>query len=161
DRVIPLSYSATDGSPADERRFIEQVDRHTGLRTELVSLTPIEFLPHAERGIELGEGPFLSQTPGPFTRLAAAARERGAHVVLNGGFGDQVLFPFPPGHFVTLFRTLRWGRLWQQQRAIEAWHVDVEPNFLRRQTMRLLMRSVTPSFLLELRRRVRNPRPGA
>ena len=161
DRVIPLSYSATDGSPADERRFIERVDRQTGLQTELVSLTPIEFLQCAERGIERAEGPFLSQTPGPFARLVCAARERGAQVLLNGGFGDQVLFPFPPGHFVTLFRTLRWGALWRQQRAVEAWNVDVEPNVLRRQTMRLLMRSVTPALLLEVRRRLRNPRPGA
>ena len=115
----------------------------------------------AAESVELAEGPFLSHTPGAFARLAAAARSRGAHVVLNGGFGDQVTFPFPPGHFVGLFRTLRWATLWRQERMIERWHSDVEPSVLRRQALRLLLRTHTPAWLRELRRRVRNPRPGA
>jgi asparagine synthase (glutamine-hydrolysing) len=160
-RPKPLSYSASDGGAADERRFIAQVDEQTGLQTAYVELTPIEFMERAAHFVEWAEAPFLSHTPGAFARLVEAARRGGVQVVLNGGFGDQVTFPFPPGHFVNLFRSLRWSALWQQQRMIERWQTDVQPNALRRQTIRLLLRAHTPTWLRELRRRVRNPRPGA
>ena len=161
DDPIPLSYSATDGSAADERRFIAHVDEQTGLRTAFVDLAPIEFVERAAESVEYAEGPFLSHTPGAFARLAEGALRSGARVILNGGFGDQVTFPFPPGHFVDLFRTLRWPALWRQLRTFERWHSDVEPAVLRRQTARLLLRTHTPYWVRELRRRYRNPRPGA
>jgi asparagine synthase (glutamine-hydrolysing) len=119
--IIGLTYTPTDGSPADEHEFVEELERFTGIAIARVPLA---------RGIrdDLDASIWHAESPAPdcqwntTRRLFMATADRGARVILTGHWGDQMLFD--QAYLVDLVRAGAWGQVAAHLRAYVEWHPD-------------------------------------
>ena len=90
---IGLSYSMHDGGPADETRFLADLERACG--RPIVSLHPPSSIGLPFRADELirrVEAPMANPEWLRADHLVTTARESGARTLLSGHWGDQLLF---------------------------------------------------------------------
>ncbi|MGQ0562072.1 MAG: asparagine synthase-related protein [Gemmatimonadota bacterium] len=158
DTIVAISYGRSDGGPADERRYIGEVIAGAGVRGVHFELEPIGFPDAIEADVRAGETPLVDDVPGTLARAAAAARAHGAHHLLLGTWGDQVLFPFPPPYMLELLRRGRLMRYAQTSRVLAEWLADVPRARLHRALISQAARGFLPVALLD---RVRRPRATA
>jgi asparagine synthase (glutamine-hydrolysing) len=106
--AVGITWTATDGSAADETFYIEALERHFDRPILRTPIQPTQQLGAHDRDILYLELPFIGNLPATQARASEIARAAGADVVLDGAWGDQVLAPFPPLYLVTLLRRFRW-----------------------------------------------------
>lgn len=111
-----LSYRYPEGDPGNEDRYLNSVSRALDLEISWVNTDDIPvfrgMIDRAERRVRPEAQPF----EGVNRALAAAARERGVRVLLNGNGGDN-LFGVGDQWLSDLLRTGRWVRLTRELRA--------------------------------------------
>jgi asparagine synthase (glutamine-hydrolysing) len=109
------SYSLVyDGLPCDERPYIEDVLRVSGVRGHLFpfeEIRPWLDFERTESMVDVPHSPNLtSQAP-----LLQAAQQRGMRTMLTGLGGDDLL-THRRAHLTELWQQLEWRRLWRQLR---------------------------------------------
>ena len=158
---IGVSYTAADDSVADERVYLAAIERDSGpiLR---VPFEPVDTPWQPFESVWRSEFPTVVTAPGPFERALQTVSDLGVTTVLDGGYGDQVLAPWPPPYLFTLAAQLRWSTLWRHLRAIVTLVPPAYRHPVKRDLLRMFMRELTPQFLLDLRRPMVNRRslPG-
>lgn len=152
-RVVGITYGLTDGSPADESKYIDAL-RRAGHRIERVAFGPVADMPSLERNIRAVETPFADDVPATLERAAARARELGCNILLIGTWGDQLLAPFPPAHLQSI-APYRLSKLWHVARSFQSWMRDVPTSRIFRALLRQSLRARMPKHALHVLRRRR------
>ncbi len=145
---ISLTFPA--GTPADEQRFLEDVERRWQRPITRVPVAAYHYLEATETMVR------HLDAPGTLHREQVAlfenARRAGCRVMLSGFFGDQLLAG--TGYLLDLARGRRWLTLRRHVRTLCAWTTDVDPAVLRADVLGHLVRAVPPRWLFRLAKRV-------
>lgn len=160
ERILAISYGRSDGSGADERNHVNAVVSRAGVRSVYLDLQPTGFPDQVESDVWAGESPVIDDVPGTLHRAAAAARAHGAHNLLIGTWGDQVLFPFPPPHLLELLRQWDVGSYRKLARAVAEWMADVPRNQINRALFGQAVRGFVPPGVLNRVRPLRRNTTG-
>ncbi|HVQ13045.1 MAG TPA: asparagine synthase-related protein, partial [Vicinamibacterales bacterium] len=108
--IAGLSYYGDEGSDADERAFLPDLERQYDVQIERIAIEPLlGLVKGVEKQVAAIEAPFVNHTWGVTEMLHHRARERGARVLLYGTWGDQVLFS--SSYLIDLFHRLQWGTI--------------------------------------------------
>ncbi len=152
--VLGVSYVGPEGSAADERAYLDEIERAYGVAVQRLDLAPSLGLTwDAERQTRASESPMLD-TLWPVTgRLLDAAAASGARRLLSGHWGDQLLHS--TAYLVDLFRRGAWGTMLRHLASLEDWFHHSEASALRQQIAFDLVRYHVPSVLVPVLKRMR------
>ncbi len=138
---VAMTFPA--GTPADEQAFLDEIERACGTRIARLPVSEARFLGNADAAVRELE------TPGVVWNgqheLLDHARRGGCRVILDGYFGDQMLFE--RGYLVDLARRGRWLTIRHDLREFAAWMTDVEPGFFDREFWSRMVRALPPRWL--------------
>lgn len=155
--VLGVSYLAPEGSDADERRFLVDLEERLGTSIHRFPLGR-GVLEDAAAGVWHNEMPWLDGHWNATGRFMTAVRELGTRVVLSGHWADELLFP--QAYLVGMFRRLRWRAAWSHLDEFGRWMTDADQRFFRRRFLKDLVKFHVPRPLLPLVHRTRlEPRP--
>jgi asparagine synthase (glutamine-hydrolysing) len=129
--------------PANEVTFLDQVETASHLPITRLPVSAFRFLPDAEKLTWQMEAPGVAWDAQ--LKLFAHARRMGCAVILDGYFGDQMLFE--RGYLVDLVRRGQWLKVRRDLREFAAWMTDVEAGVFERLLGNALVRSVPPRWL--------------
>ena len=146
--VHGISTTFAAGGASDEQRYLDALDGPNGHRITRVPISSIGLMSHAEVHVEQTEMPALTWSPQ--NQLLDEARRSGCSVVLNGYFGDQVLFP--RSYLVELARRGRWLRVRRHLREYRAWMTD-SPEGYPQEFWNRLFRSLLPEPIFQAAKR--------
>jgi asparagine synthase (glutamine-hydrolysing) len=152
-RIVGLSYTSTDGSPHDETRFLEEIERGYGLEILRIPDGPRGFFDRCSKEIWHSEAPSLDEHANSSYAYREAVRQQGARTLLTGHWGDQVLVG--QAYLVDHFRRLDWLTIWRHLRQYARWMPDVPPRAFRRNFQADLIRYHLPESLVLTLRRMR------
>jgi asparagine synthase (glutamine-hydrolysing) len=146
---------------ADERTFLAEAQRASGLPIARLPVAGVRLLDEPTRAAWHIEAPGLMWDAHSAT--LAAAREAGCRSILDGYFGDQMLFD--RAYLFDLVRRGRWVKVRRDLREFGAWMIDVDPGEFERQFGHSLVRWLPPRWLFSAvkrrraRRRIARMRP--
>ncbi len=145
--VLGFAYLGATGSDADEREYLEEIEREYGVS---IGRFPMEVHAGALAGVETQvgaiEAPFLDYQWGVTCELDARAGRAGARVMLSGHWGDQVLFS--PAYLVDLVSRFAWRKAWSHTREYLRWFGREEVATLRGRLPMELLRHHAPDALV-------------
>jgi asparagine synthase (glutamine-hydrolysing) len=157
---VGLSHMSPEGSPADERRFLLEIERAYGVAINRIPGGFPGVMGQSRNELWHVEAPFLDGLGNRLHVLLQATRERGTRVLLGGQWGDQVLCE--RGYLVDLTRRFRWKTVWTHLQEYRRWHEDVENPGFTREFRRELIRFHAPATLVAAVKRLRSIlRPSA
>lgn len=152
--LLGVSYSPRDGSPADESRFLAEVERLYDIDIKYSLVGAGDVMPGARQQVWHHELPFLDGLWDAWSRSISVARQLGARVLVTGIWGDQVVFP--QAYLVDLFRHLKWGAVKQHLEEFPLWLGKDEANVLRQEFLRNAAKSCLPEAAVKWIRRLRS-----
>lgn len=150
DRLLAISYGASDNGAADERKYVQAVVASTGVRAVHFDLEPTGFPDLVDSDVWASEGPIVDEVIATLARAASAARTHHSTHLLLGTWGDQLLFPFPPPYMAELVRNGQWRRYRQYARTIAQHMADVPVSEVRRALLRNAARNILPARILNM-----------
>jgi asparagine synthase (glutamine-hydrolysing) len=158
--VHAVAYVGPEGTAADERAYLDAIERAYGVAIERIPMVPLlSVAESADVQVSRVEAPLLDVLWGAGRRLQQVAAGLGARRFITGHWGDQVLFS--SAYVVDLIRSLRWRMAWRHARAWEQWFTGEETRWLRRRLpLELLRHTLPPPALAVLKRLRRNPAIG-
>jgi asparagine synthase (glutamine-hydrolysing) len=146
-RGIANTFAA--GTPADEQAFLDEIERACGTRIARLPVSESRFLANADAAVRELETPGVVWTDQH--ELLDHARRGGCRVVLDGYFGDQMLFE--RGYLVDLARRGRWLKIRHDLRESAAWMTDVEPGYFDHEFRSRMVRALPPRWLFRFAKR--------
>ena len=121
DRFLPEPFNTyslvVPGSPIDERRYVEEVGRHTRTRNLFTTVNADDFLADLDEFVEAMEEPVAGLSAYAQYQVFKLAHQHGAKVLLDGQGGDEILagYVYYYGYrFWELFASLRWPTLMKE-----------------------------------------------
>jgi asparagine synthase (glutamine-hydrolysing) len=145
--IAGISYTGAEGSDADERRYLSEIERDYGIEIERYPIEPlIGLVEGADEQIRAIEAPFLDYMWGVTRELHRRAATRGSRILLSGHWGDQVLFS--SAYLVDLFRRLAWVEIRHHTREYAHWFGASEARVLVKRFMVDAVRHHAPASLL-------------
>jgi asparagine synthase (glutamine-hydrolysing) len=157
-----IALTASGDVAADELKYLDQVEKGCGLPIAKLPISALRLLADAESVVWHLEMPGVMWDA--HLALFAHVRKSGCASILDGYFGDQMLFE--RGYLVDLVRRGRWLKVRHDLREFAAWMTDVEAGEFERQLRSALVRSLPPRWLFRAvkkrtarwRSKRRNPR---
>lgn len=137
--VYGLSTIFPPGSASDEREFLDVLDVSSGHPITRLPMSSAGLMSHAEACIEQTEMPALTWTPQ--SPVLDEAQRSGCSVMLDGYFGDQMLFP--RSYLLDLARRGRWLPVRRELREFSTWMAD-SPDGYPEEFWSRLFRSMIP-----------------
>lgn len=157
--VVGVSYVPPEGSDADERAFLAEIERQEGVRIVRVPARSSGLLASWPDAVALAEAPFVDEQWPTTVAHLDAVRKAGCRVLLTGHWGDEVLFD--QAYLVDLVRAFRWGRAWRDLWEFGRWYADCPAAvFWRRwflDTLKWTLPARVAARLRGLRRRLARP----
>jgi asparagine synthase (glutamine-hydrolysing) len=144
---IAMTFAA--GTPADEQAFLDDLERASGTPLTRIPVSHLDFLTDA--GAVVRELEIPSQVPQTQHEIFECARRSGCRVILNGYFGDQMLFD--RGYLVDLARRGRWLKIRHDLREFAAWMTDEDPGIFEEEFWSRLRRALPPRWLFRFAKR--------
>ncbi len=152
--LLGFSYTGAEGSTADERAYLDEIERAYGAKIERIAAAPLLGL---MEGAELqachSEAPLLDSLWQITHRIQSAAADGGARRLVTGHWGDQMLYG--TAYLVDLVRGLAWGTARRHLAALDQWFKPDEARNVRKQVAFELVRYHAPRALLPLAKWVR------
>ena len=145
-----VSMTFPAGTPADERGFLEEIERRYDLPITKLRISEYHYLDHVDCAVAQLDSP--GQTSASDLDIARTAQRAGCGVLLSGFFGDQVLSDH--AYMVDLVRGGRWFDVRRHLGEFAAWSTDVEPDFFRSEFWSHVMRGLPPRWLVRSARRL-------
>jgi asparagine synthase (glutamine-hydrolysing) len=139
-----------EGTRADEQQFIDDIESSYEVTVARVRASEI--------AAEVGHRAVVDhlEMPGVLGNSHRAALERaraaGCRTMLDGFFGDQMLFT-RGGYLVDLARTGRWVKVRGDLREFARWMTDADPAYFRQEFRRAFVRSLPPRWLFRTLKR--------
>ena len=130
---------------ADEQAFLNHMEGACRPLITKLSISEIRFLSNAEKVTWHMEMPGLLWDA--HSALLAHARQLGCASILDGYFGDQVLFE--RGYLVDLVRRGQWLKVRRDLREFAAWTTDAEAGCFWRHLGSALVRALPPRWLFQ------------
>jgi len=124
-----VSYTSEDGSPADERNFLNEIEKKYGSTIHRVPINPVGLFDGSEEVVRHGESPQLDEQWSTVSNSFRTVQQLGARVVLSGSWGDQVLFH--QAYLMDLFRGLAWRKVRAHLNEYGLWLDDVDTKIFR------------------------------
>jgi asparagine synthase (glutamine-hydrolysing) len=152
-QLVGASCVYEDGTPADEKMFLLEIERQYGCSVARFPFRHLAFLAGGREAAWRQEAPFLNVQWKAYDELVASIHRLGARVLLTGDWGDQILFD--QAYLVDLFRGLKWRRMLQHFREFPRWLEDADPESFQHQFVRGMVRYNLPHGLVQLIRRLR------
>lgn len=121
--LTALTHAGPAGSPADEVRFVEAIERRWGVEVLRIPLTATDLLGHAAMQTFASEMPWLNEMWSTMAASIEVFQGSGVRRYLTGQWGDQVLYE--QAYLVDLFNAGRWGTLARSLREIPRWEVGM------------------------------------
>jgi len=134
-----LSQLYPAGSPADESKYLADIESQYGLAIHRLAASPMRYMADTD-WIRTIEFPVLPNSS--FPDFLEAARNSSCATILNGYFGDQIL-----GSDARLFELLRSFRWLSARKALAAFYrsyADSDPRLLRKELSRFFIRDLVP-----------------
>jgi len=153
--LVGISYDSPPGSPGDEREFVEAIQRHYGSEILWVPLLPGLGETH-RANVWHAEGPVVDELGATNAELNVTAGRRGARVLMNGLWGDQVLFD--QSYLAGLAWRLRWKTVRRHLHEYTLWYTDISPRHFRQRLVRDVVRVALPRRAHTLVQRLRRRR---
>ncbi|MDP3181234.1 MAG: asparagine synthase-related protein [Desulfobaccales bacterium] len=150
--VLGLSNIFPDGSPADEKAFLEEIEGLYGTTIARVPTGPLTLAARPATEIWQVEVPFLGWDADH--QMQRAARQQGARVLLSGFFGDETLVNYP--YLIDLFRGFKWVRVWSHLKALNRSLDEDDTTTYTRLFLEDLVRYHIPESLFSWLRRLRH-----
>ena len=145
--VQGISYHGPEGSPADERQYLVEMERVYGIDIQRIPMAPLMGIADgADEQAWATEAPFVDYQWGVTRAVHAAVRERGARVLLSGHWGDEVLFS--PVYLVDMARRFAWATVRAHLAQYHNWFSHGEAGELARRFRLGVARSVVPRPLV-------------
>ncbi len=152
--LLGFSCVGAEGSTADERMYLNEIERAYGVVVERMAEAPLlGVMGGAELQVCHGEAPLLDSLWQLTHRIQSTAAGRGARRFITGHWGDQMLHG--TAYVVDLIRRFAWGTAWRHLAALDHWFEPDEAKNLRKQVAFELVRYHVPPTLLPLAKRVR------
>jgi asparagine synthase (glutamine-hydrolysing) len=142
--VLGLHLDGLPGTPSDECRFIEEIERTYGCRIDRLPEAP-GFLEDAPQEVWSSESPRVDRLSRQGRLMRTRAHEAGAARLLTGHWGDQVLSD--SDYLLDLLKSGRWRSL---RRHAERWRVST-PQLTARLARRLVTRVAPPPVVSVVR----------
>jgi asparagine synthase (glutamine-hydrolysing) len=157
--VAGISYIGTEGTDADERQYLLDIEREYGVTIERYPIEPlVGLIEGVDDQIRTIEAPFLDYMWGVTRELHRRAAAAGARVLLSGHWGDQVFFS--PAYLVDLFGRFAWGEIRRHTREYERWFSAGEAQVLVRRFPLDVARHHVPVSLVPPLKWIRRRLPG-
>jgi asparagine synthase (glutamine-hydrolysing) len=148
-KVQGISMTFPKGTAADEREFLDEIERMYDTPIARLPVSHFRFLENADAVTRQLETPgLLSHTQ---AEIFESARRAGCRVMLSGFFGDQMLFD--RGYLVDLARQGRWLTIRHDLREFAAWMTDAEPGFFEGEFWGRMVRALPPRWLFQFVKR--------
>lgn len=145
--LLGFSYTGAEGSTADERAYLDDIERVYGTAIERIEAVPLlGLMEGAEVQAWHSEAPLLDSLWQITHRIQSAAAARGARRWVTGHWGDQMLHG--TAYLVDLIRGFAWGTAWRHLAALNQWFAPDEARNLRKQAAFELLRYHVPRALL-------------
>jgi len=152
--VLGFSYTGAEGSTADERTYLDEIERAYGVSIQRIAAAPLlGVMEGAELQARHAEAPLLDSLWQMTDAIQTAAQSRGARRFVTGHWGDQMLHS--TAYLVDLIRSLAWGAAWRHMAAFDDWFEPGEARELRKQVLREFLRYHAPRALVPLIKWVR------
>jgi asparagine synthase (glutamine-hydrolysing) len=116
-RLQTYSFGYPGGSPFDERRYVDAVQRHHGLAVGFVPMDDFDPLGEIAELLHPLEDPVFAPGLGKLMRIYDRARADGIRVLLDGHGGDEVV-SHGLGLLPELAHAGRWLELWKAAGAV-------------------------------------------
>jgi asparagine synthase (glutamine-hydrolysing) len=159
--TLGVNQESRVGSPADEREFIRAIESMYGGEITRVVTSTSNMVPSLAESVRVAESPVAAPLwfdIEPLYRKAAAA---GSRLLLNGQFGDEVVFD--EGYLVDMTRRLLFSQVRAHLDEYPRWWIGADRAVFSRAFRAELARSVVPSVMALPLRRLRTaagrPRP--
>jgi asparagine synthase (glutamine-hydrolysing) len=153
-RIHGISYTGAEGTAADERAYLEDLERTYGI---VIERFPIEPFIGATIGqgeqVRIVEAPFTDSMWGVTRELHRRAHGSGSRVLLSGHWGDEVLFS--SAYLVDLFRGFAWATIRRHLREYRRWFGRAEVRVLARRFVVDLVRHQLPRAFVPPLKRIR------
>lgn len=137
-RGISMTFPA--GTEAHEDPFLDDLDGWCGSPVTRLPISELRLIPEAEKIVAHLEMPTLVWDA--HRQLFAQARREGCSVILDGYFGDQMLFG--RRYLVDLARRGGWLKVRRDLREFAAWMTDADLIFFQQEFRSGLLRSFVP-----------------
>ncbi len=151
--ILGVSYSSSDGSPADETAFLLEIERTYQITIERVPTCTAGLPDFSRHVIWHVEAPLLDELWNTTSAFFSTVRGLGARVILTGTWGDQILFA--QAYLVDLFGGLAWGKTWAHLREFGRWFTDADPMYFKWRFFADLVKYHVPAALVPFLRRLR------
>nr|UXE46010.1 asparagine synthetase [glutamine-hydrolyzing] 3 [uncultured bacterium] len=146
-RILGISYIGSQGTHADERRYLPDLERAFDATIERIPMEPLlGLVKDAEEQIQAIESPFLDYAWGVSRAVRLAAGAGGARSLLSGHWGDQMLFS--SRYLVDLVKAFAWRTAYRHAREWERWFTLGEARSFQRRFWLDLVRDLTPDWLV-------------
>jgi asparagine synthase (glutamine-hydrolysing) len=138
--VRGIAMTFPDETEAHEDAFLDDIDRSLGHAVTRLPVSELRLFNEAPAVVAQVEMPALIWDAQ--SRVFAQARLEGCGVILDGYFGDQMLFG--RAYLIDLARRGRWPTVRRHLREFGAWMTDVGPAFYKEEFRGGLLRSLVP-----------------
>lgn len=153
-KIHGLASVYAEGTPADERSFLDDIDFEYGSLIERQQITDSDFVTGAREEVWHVEVPSLDSQWGDTQMSYKRLKREGVRSLLTGHWGDQMLVD--QTYLADLAIRMRWRTVGLHLLAYEHWSPDVNPASFRRLLAHELTRRLLPSRLRPSLRRLRS-----
>ncbi len=148
--LIGLSYTALDGSRADENKFVCEIERAYGTAIKRLPLIP-GLLDGCREAIRHIEAPYLDCAWNSHHSFFKAAKRLGSQSLLTGTWGDD--FTYDQTYLMDLVQRFQWGQVWRHLNEFGRWFTNASPKFFWRSFLHDLIVTYAPETMEKLIRR--------
>jgi asparagine synthase (glutamine-hydrolysing) len=152
--ALGISYFGAEGTDADERRYLADIERQYQVAIDRFPMEPLQgLIAGTADQVHAIEAPFIDYMWGVTRELHRRAAAFGARTLLTGTWGDQMLFS--SAYLADLAGTFRWWTIRRHLKEYRRWFGVHESRSLARRFVVDSGRRYIPRGLLPLAKRVK------
>lgn len=150
--VLGLSFTFPEGSPADEKKYLKEIEQRYGVQIhEIPNDGRLRLTNRVHEEIWHAEGPLLEWAA--MHQLEEGVGRLNARTIVSGIGGDETLFDYT--YLIDLFHRLEWRRFKEHLSGYHHWVDGVGPGYFRQCFLRELITHHIPKDLYACLRRIR------
>ena len=148
-----FTYTARDGSPADESRFVGELERLHGRIEHVATPAHGAVFEGARENVRITEAPMLDPQSNRNELFMKAVAKSGAQTMMTGHWGDQLMFD--QAYLVDALRRGSWTTVRAHLDEYLRWFPDAEGHEFSRQLLSDVLDYAAPAWARPAARRIR------